>query len=279
MRAKLDALASRYDRAYLDSDPIGVVRRYETAGDREIAGILAAGLSYGRVASIRASLDRLFRAIGPSPSRFVDAFDERRDARRLRGFTHRFTGGDDVAVLCALLRRARASSGSLEAFFVEGDPDPNGPTLGPAMDAFVARLFALDAGRLVPGGRVPATHGARRLLSAPSGGSACKRHCLFLRWMVRPDDGVDCGLWPRVRRARLVVPLDTHVERVARALGWTRRRSAGWPMALEVTGTLRRLDPDDPLRYDFALCRLGILGKLEAPGGKLPLSLVAAALP
>jgi uncharacterized protein (TIGR02757 family) len=87
--------------------------------------------------------------------------------------------------------------------------------------------------------------------------------------MVRPDDGVDCGLWTRVRPSRLVLPLDTHLLRVVAALGWTRRKTAGWAMALEVTERLRRLDPDDPTRFDFALCRLGILGRLDAPEGRL----------
>ena len=87
--------------------------------------------------------------------------------------------------------------------------------------------------------------------------------------MVRPEDGVDCGIWSRVSPSRLVLPLDTHLLRVARALGWTRRKSASWPMALEVTARLRALDPADPTRFDFALSRLGILGLLDAPGGRL----------
>jgi uncharacterized protein (TIGR02757 family) len=87
--------------------------------------------------------------------------------------------------------------------------------------------------------------------------------------MVRPEDGVDCGVWRSVSPSRLVLPLDTHLIRVVRALGWTRRASPGWPMALEATARLRRLDPADPVRFDFALSRLGILGLLPAKGGRL----------
>ena len=87
--------------------------------------------------------------------------------------------------------------------------------------------------------------------------------------MVRPDDGVDCGVWGRVSPSRLVLPLDTHLFKVVRALGWTRRKSAGWAMALEVTQRLRAIDPADPIRFDFALSRLGILGLLETPKGRL----------
>jgi uncharacterized protein (TIGR02757 family) len=174
-----------------------------------------------------------------------------------------------VALLLHLVRQAKERAGSLEAFFLDGDADPEAPTLGPALDSFGTRLFALDGRPFVSDGVVPRRDGARWLLPLPAAGSACKRSCLFLRWMVRPDDGIDCGIWRRVSPSRLVLPLDTHLLRVARALGWTRRKSVGWPMALEVTARLRALDADDPIRFDFALSRLGILGLLQARGGRL----------
>jgi uncharacterized protein (TIGR02757 family) len=257
----LEALVGRFDDRFLDTDPLGIVRRFPDPSDREVAGLLAAGLAYGRVASIRASLERLFAILGKRPSRFVDALDLRRDARRLEAFVHRFHTGRDVAVLLSLVRRARESSGSLEAFFADADPDPGSETIGPALDRFGERLFAL--------GEVAAADRVRFFLPLPARGSVCKRSCLFLRWMVRPEDGVDCGVWTRVSPSRLVLPLDTHLIRVVRALGWTRRSSPGWAMALEATSRLRRIDPNDPVRFDFALSRLGILGLLKAPGGRL----------
>lgn len=265
LKTRLDALAARYDRAFLHTDPIGIVRRYERPEDREIAGLLAASLAYGRVASIRASLERLFDRLGPSPA----AFDPRRDGAALHGFVHRFHTGREIARLLGLVRRAKEAAGSLEDYFLAGDPDPAAPTLEGAMNAFVDRLFRLDGSPSIPPGAIPRGDGVRRLLAAPRDGSACKRHCLFLRWMVRPDDGVDCGVWTRVRASRLVIPLDVHLHRVAAALGWTRRKSPSWGTALEVTAHLRRLAPDDPVRYDFALSRLGILGRLRTPSGRL----------
>jgi uncharacterized protein (TIGR02757 family) len=265
----LEALCRRYDRRFLDSDPVGIVRRFDDPEDREIVGLIAAALAYGRVASIRGSLLGVLDRLGPHPSRFVASFDPAKDASRFDGFVHRFTSGRDIALLVHLVRQARERAGSLESFFVDADENPDAPTLGPALDLFGTRLFALDARPFVRDGVVPRRDGARWLLPLPGGGSACKRSCLFLRWMVRPDDGVDCGVWTRVSPARLVLPLDTHLLRVVRALGWTRRKSAGWPMALEATARLRCLDPADPVRFDFALSRLGILGLLEAPGGRL----------
>jgi uncharacterized protein (TIGR02757 family) len=265
----LDDLCRHYDRRFLESDPVGIVRTFDDAGDREIVGLVAAGLAYGRVASIRGSLERLLIRLGPRPSRFVTSFDPAKDASRLDGFVHRFTRGRDVALLLHLVRQARERAGSLESFFIEGDPDPASPTLGPALDSFGARLFALDARPFVTQGPVPRGDGARWLLPVPGAGSACKRSCLFLRWMVRRDDGVDCGVWSRVSPSRLVLPLDTHLVRVVRALGWTRRKSPGWRMALEATSRLRALDAHDPIRFDFALSRLGILGLIPARGGRL----------
>jgi uncharacterized protein (TIGR02757 family) len=274
----LEDLSRRYDRRFLHSDPVGIVRRFDDPEDREIVGLLAAGLAYGRVASIRRSLLDVVARLGPHPARFVASFDPGRDAARLDGFVHRFTRGRDIALLLHLLRQVKERAGSLEAFFLQGDASPHAQTLGPALDSFGARLFALDARPFVRDGIVPHRDGARWLLPIPSGGSACKRSCLFLRWMVRPDDGVDCGVWTRLSPSRLVLPLDTHLLRVVRALGWTRRTGASWSMALEATARLRSFDPADPIRFDFALSRLGILGLLDAPGGRLTARSVRRAL-
>jgi uncharacterized protein (TIGR02757 family) len=278
LRTVLEDLCRHYDNRFLDSDPLGIVRRFDDPGDREIVGLIAAGLAYGRVASIRASVEAVLLRMGGRPARFVASFDPAKDARRLDGFVHRFTRGRDLALLFHLVRQAQERAGSLESFFIEGDPDPASPTLASALDAFGRRLFALDAAPFAADGRIPKGDGARWLLPLPHAGSACKRSCLFLRWMVRPDDGVDCGVWPRVSPARLVLPLDTHLLRVVRALGWTRRKSAGWPMALEATERLRTLDAADPVRFDFALSRLGILGLIPAPGGRLSARTVRRAL-
>ena len=269
LRRVLLTLSAVYDRRFLDTDPLGIVRRYDRPDDREIVGFFAAGLAYGHVRAIRASLDRLVSVLGPRPSRFLEGFDPRRDARRLRGFRHRFTRGEDVALALSLLRQARERSGSLERFFLEGD-DGADVTTEAAMNSFGERLFGLDARPFHPEGGVPRRSGARWLLPLPRDGSPCKRHCLYLRWMVRPDDGVDCGVWHGVSPARLVLPLDVHLQRVARALGWTRRRTATWAMALEVATAARGLDPEDPVRYDFALSRLGILGLLPRDGALTP---------
>lgn len=274
----LEALARAYGPCYLDTDPLDFVRRFERPEDREIAGLLAAAISYGRVASIRASLEALFGRLGTSPRRFLESYDPRRDSRRFDGFRHRWTDGADIALFLWLLAQAVAQSGSLETFFVAGDRDPASNTLEEAMNRFGTSLFSLDAGPFAPDGIVPERARVRWLLPVPRGGSTCKRHCLYLRWMVRPDDGLDCGIWRSVSPSRLLLPLDVHLIRLARALGWTRRRSPCWAMVVEVTDFVRQLDPSDPTRFDFALCRLGILGLVRPRRGRLGRREIARAL-
>ncbi len=256
LRGPLDRLYARFDRAGQIADPVERVRPYDDPADREIAGFVAAGLAFGRVASVLASIDRVLGSMGPSPAAFVRAFDVSRDRTRLAGCRHRWVGPDDLAALFVILRHMLERSGSLESFFLEGDRS-EWPDIGPALDGFCERA------RLVPlrtvygtGHTRPGVHG---FFSRPSGGSACKRLNLFLRWMVRRDD-VDLGAWRRVSPSRLVIPLDVHVIRVATCLDLTRYRSPGWRMAADITAALRTVDPADPVRYDFALCHLGMLG-------------------
>jgi uncharacterized protein (TIGR02757 family) len=279
LKERLEDLVLQYDARFLDSDPLGLVRRFDAPEDREVAAFLAAGLAYGRVASIRNSLETLFEIIGPRPARFVRGFDPRRDRKHFDGFVHRFHTGRDVALYLSLLRQAQEQAGGLEAFFLGADPDPTTETIGAGLSAFGARLFALEARSFTGDGVVPRGDRVRFFLPLPVDGSVCKRSCLLLRWLVRPDDGVDCGVWTRVNRARLVLPLDTHLIRVVRALGWTRRKSPGWRMALDATERLKRLDPNDPVRFDFALSRLGILGLLPTRRGRLRRSDLTRALP
>jgi len=253
LREVLERVERESGRSFLANDPLSFPRLYAGAADREAAAFLSAGLAYGRVAAIRASLADLFRRLPEGPGAFIRGFDTRRDARRLDGFVHRFNTGADIALLCRVMRAMIEGAGSLEAFFLAGD-DPATPDVGPALAVFSARALAL-AERF--DGRPPAP-GFRYLFPSPAGGSACKRLCMLLRWLCRPDDGVDLGLWHGVAPARLIVPLDTHIARISRLLGLADRATPDWKMALQVTAGLRRLDPEDPVRFDFPLAHLGI---------------------
>lgn len=255
-----DALKERLDRLYasfncVDSatDPIQLVRRFQSPADREVAGFCAAALAFGRVASVLQSIERLFTVMGPSPAAFVRAFEPQRHARALKPIVHRWTKGEDLAALVIVLQRM-LQKGSIEAFFLEGY-DPSAPDLAAALESFSRRAMETDL-RPAYGHRTPRP-GVGYFFSRPSCGGACKRLNLFLRWMVR-SDAVDFGIWKNVSAAQLVVPLDTHVIRVGRCLRLTRYTSPGWRMAADITASLRELDPLDPVKYDFSLCHLGM---------------------
>jgi uncharacterized protein (TIGR02757 family) len=252
----LDALYRAYDRSGHIPDPIEKVRGFEDPADREIAGFIAAGLAFGRVAGILRSIDHVLGILGPSPATFVRRFDAGRDASLTDAFVHRWTRGRDIAALLFILRHMLEAAGSLEGFFTQGD-DPAAPDIGPGLESFCRRARAVDL-RPVYGHRM-ARPGAHAFFPLPSAGSACKRLNLFLRWMVRRD-AVDLGVWTRVSAARLIIPLDVHVIRVGRCLGLTQYASPGWRMAASITASLRTLDAADPVRYDFALCHLGMQG-------------------
>jgi uncharacterized protein (TIGR02757 family) len=259
LRARLEALREEGGAGTPDGDPLEFVHRYREPEDREAAGLIAAVLAYGRVARILESVETVLRPLGPRPASAVDAL-QRLDALRLyRGFRHRFNDGRDIACLLDIIRRMRTAHGSIGACFRDGDP--GGTTVEGGLAAFSSRALALADPRFYGSRTLPLRAGVRYFFPSPAGGSAVKRLCLFLRWMVRGPDGVDVGLWRDVGPGRLVVPLDTHVARIARCLGLTGKRQANWAAALEVTARLRELDPGDPVRYDYALCRLGILGR------------------
>jgi uncharacterized protein (TIGR02757 family) len=252
----LDALYADFNREDSASDPVHRVRPFADGADREIAAFCAASLAFGRVASVLNSIDTLFHIMGPRPARYVREFDPRAPHPELRAMVHRWTRGVDLAALLWMLRQMLERAGSIEAFFLEGDAGV-APDLSDALDSFSTRTLALDMRQAY--GRLPKRPGVCYFFPRPSAGSACKRLNLFLRWMVRKDE-VDLGVWTRVSASRLVVPLDTHVIRLGRCLRLTRYVSPGWRMAADITAALRRLDPIDPIRFDFALCHVGMMG-------------------
>ena len=252
---RLETLYRTFDHETSASDPVHIVRRYRDPADREVVGFCAAGLAFGRVASVLNSIESLLTVMGPHPAAFVRSFDPTKDGPVLAPLVHRWIRGRDLVALMLVLQRMLRDAGSIEGFFVAGD-DPAAPDIGDAMDAFSTRALAID---LRPAyGRVPKRAGVCYFFPRPSAGSACKRMNLFLRWMVRRD-AIDLGVWTRVSPSRLIVPLDTHVIRLGRCLRLTRYKSPGWKMAAEITASLRALDAADPVRYDFSLCHVGMM--------------------
>lgn len=255
----LNRLYATYDATFIRNDPLEIVRSFQPPRDREIVGLVAAALAYGRVETIRASVTAAVAAMGDEPWAFVQRFDPEKDSERFAGIRHRFNTGRDIACLLYLLQQVIRRYGSIESMFLDGYDDRDAD-IEKGLIRFVEGMLNLDFGPFYPGNKVPRNASVRFLLPSPLDGSACKRHNLYLRWMVRPDsDGLDLGVWTAVHPSKLVMPVDTHVSSVAQELGLTGRRQADWRMARELTNRLREFDPSDPVKYDFALCHWGML--------------------
>ena len=243
-REKLDELYRLYNRRrFVHPDPLEFLYDYQDLRDREIAGLIASSLAYGRVAQILKSVFSVLETMKASPFSFLQNSSLKRLNSAFSDFKHRFTTGEELASLLWGARQVIERYGSLYACFRVG---MNGEdTLLPALSAFVEEL---KRGMI---------RERNSLLPSPHKGSACKRLNLFLRWMVR-QDRVDPGGWCLVPMDRLIVPLDTHMHRIGLRLKLTERKQANMRTALDITEMFRRLAPEDPVRYDFALTRLGI---------------------
>lgn len=238
-------------REYVHPDPLEFLYSYHTRPDREVVALVAASLAYGRVRQILRSVAAVLAKLGPQPARRLAQMSPSRLRRAMVGFKHRFSTGEHVAALLLGAKRVMRRFGSLEACFSRGTC-PADQTVLPGLREFAGRIAEAAGGE------------CGHLLPDPACGSACKRLNLMLRWLVRRDD-VDPGGWTCVGPEKLIVPLDTHMHRIALALGMTTRKAADMRTALEVTAAFRGIRPDDPVRYDFALTRLGIRDDLELP--------------
>ena len=223
--------------------------RYADPLDAEAAAFIAASFAFGGVLQIRNFLSRLFDALPPFPHAALTAAKPI-GRRQLEGLSHRFISSDGVYRFLRCVRSAYLEHGSLERLYLAargGEP----PDFRRDLSRFLAG-FRERWGEMLPRQR-------DFLFPRPERGSACKRHNLFLRWVVRGPDGVDLGLWTAVSPQDLVVPLDTHMARLGGWLGLTRRNTPDWRMAEEITEALRAVCPEDPVKFDYPLTRLGIL--------------------
>lgn len=257
LKELLDALYVSRSPRHLQNDPLSFCHRYPDPRDRELAAVIASSFAYGNVRIILRTLEVVFSAMGSSPRRYVERFTAERGLKEFAGFKHRFNDGRDLCALLLVLRRMLAENGSVERYFMQFHA-ASATDVGAALNGYCAAVQAMDLAPVFGAAGIPSDSYFRFLFPSPASGSACKRLCMFLRWVVRPDDGIDLGLWRGVLPAQLIIPVDTHISRISRYLGFTSRTAADWRMACEITARLRDFDPVDPVRYDFALAHLGI---------------------
>jgi uncharacterized protein (TIGR02757 family) len=258
LKAPLERLYRETDwAARADRDAIRYPRRYADPADREIVALLAACMAYGRVDLFGPWIEWALARMGDSPARFVLGFDVDKHGHRFDALHYRFNRGSDLAAFCLAAQRLLIEHDSLGAFFAAGF-EAAGQDVGVALERFVDGFLTGDLSRVFPRHRL--SYGYRHWFPRPSRGGACKRLHLFLRWMVRREPP-DFGQWTAIPPAALLIPVDTHIENMARSLGLTRRRSRNWKMAEDITARLRVLDPLDPVKYDFALCHKRMSGQ------------------
>ena len=251
LRQPLDALYQEWnDPAFIPPDPLMFVVKYNDSLSREIVGMLAASLAFGNVKHIARGMDDLLHHIR-DPREFTMEASRHSRERALNSFRYRFVKGADVAHLITGMHGCISRYGSLGDCFLSCLRPDEENVMG-ALDRFT-RLLRADMDGV-----------QNYLLPDPANGAACKRLHLFLRWMIRRDQ-VDPGPWSdRISPALLCVPLDTHMSRIARLLGLTRLRHTGRSCVLDVTRAFSLITPEDPVKYDFALTRLGMSGQTEA---------------
>jgi uncharacterized protein (TIGR02757 family) len=242
----LERVYLKYNVArFVSPDPLEFVYRYDGPRDREVVALIASSLAFGTVAQIRRSVGRMLEPLGGAPAEYLRDTRPTMLSRALGGFRHRWITGADMAAMLGGVRAALVEYGSLRELFYAG-LEASDRDIAPAAARF-AQYIRGRSGRY-----------RDSLLPSTASGSACKRLNLFLRWMVR-SDAVDPGGWSEIPRAMLIVPLDTHMHRISRRLALTERRAADLRTAREITDGFRKVSPEDPVKYDFALTRLGIL--------------------
>ena len=253
MRARCDVDVRRRN------DPVEFVHRYGDPHDQELVALVASSLAFGNVKALRAKIEDALARIGPDVARATD--DPEALSARLSGWRHRVYRDEDLARLLIGARRVQRAAGSLGAALAR-ELSRTG-SLREALSAWtgaIRREGGLDHHDGADGARGSASRrrGGAHILPDPGKGSAVKRLMLLLRWMARPADGVDLGLWP-ISPALLLMPVDTHIHKLGRNLDLTRRADVSWRTAEEITASLRRFDAADPVKYDFSLCHLGML--------------------
>jgi uncharacterized protein (TIGR02757 family) len=268
VRADLKSLKPTLDRFYSDFDFAGTIARdpiefphaYPAPEDKEIAGLMAAAFAYGNVNLFKPVVRRLLSVMGESPFSFLREFNINRDRGLFAGIKYRFNENADIVAFFFVLHELLKKAGSVEAAFMKHyrNDDIN---IGNALIGLIDDMLAIDTSPVYGSNLKPP--GLCQLITSPDKGSACKRMNLYLRWMIRDKD-IDFGIWRGIPKHRLIIPLDTHIGRISRCLGLTGRASNDWKTAVEITESLKKLDPEDPLKYDFALCHQGISGICSA---------------
>ncbi|MBL7994696.1 TIGR02757 family protein [bacterium] len=251
----LDQLYATFDHSFIHSDPIQLVKRFDDPLDQEIVALIVTSLAFGQVQQIVKAGELVLDLMHQQPRRFVDTMDPEVEIKKWRKFYYRMIKHTDLLrllyALKMILKRFDTIGNWVYSHYQKEDEH-----LGVTWAKCVEEIKKTDLDNWT--WKRSKGIGFNHLLPNPTNKSACKRANLLLRWMVRIDQ-IDLGLWDKLPANKLIIPVDTHIQRIAYNIGLTNRTDLSWKTAIEITKNLRQLDPNDPVKYDFALCRLGIL--------------------
>ncbi len=262
----LEQIVKKYNRKdYLDIDPVSIVHKIKGEKSRETAAFISSIFAFGNVKTIKASILKVLHPMGNNVYDFIKHYEklqhesllnskksQRSKLYLFQGIGHRFIKGNDISCLVNTLHFVLKEYGSIENLFMQYFTKEN--NLRKSLEVFtknIREIYCRNNSDFCE-------RTLRFMLPSPKNGSACKRMNLFLRWMVRKDE-IDFGIWKGIKKNELIIPLDTHIARISKSLGFTKRKTLGWNMASEITENLKKFDPLDPLKYDFALTRIGML--------------------
>lgn len=251
LKQKLDYHYKAFGESSISPDPLQFLHLFKDEKDIEAMGFVASVFAYGNVAQIINTLNRFVQLSNYKPYAFI--IDFKRQDLKSETLTHRFYSKEDVGDFFVLVSKAYRDYGSLRELFLSFY-NPIATNLKESISD-LSRHFIENYKKL--NGKKEISLGFKFMFPLPEKGSACKRMNLFLRWMVRKDD-LDFGLWKEIPANKLVIPVDTHVARISRSLNLTRKKNVSWKMAEEITERLKKFDPVDPVKYDFAICHIGM---------------------
>lgn len=253
-KALIHKIYKRYhDPKFLEIDPLLVVHRFKTSSEIEIVGLLASSLAYGRVDIIIRSIEKVLAICNDNLQNFTLNTSYTIKKSKLSNFKHRFNDGTDIALLLESTKNIYKKYGSIENLFYHSFNHSNG-TMKETMENF-CKEFLNTADKIHKTSKSSFNY----FFPLPSKGSGCKRLNMYFRWMIREEDGIDFGIWKDADPSILIIPVDVHVARVGLQFGLTSRKNSDWKTAEEITSSLRKLDPHDPIKFDFSLCRFGMI--------------------
>ncbi|MCB0730171.1 MAG: TIGR02757 family protein [Ignavibacteriae bacterium] len=250
LKRKLEYHYKKFDYSQIYPDPLIFPHRFTKESDIEISAFISSIFAYGNVTQIMNSLEKIHSFFDGDPTGFIEYFDIKKNKTLFKDFKHRFYTSNDVLNLFEIVKYIYCDYESVKHLFLLYYFD-NDINIKNSLSFFSKNLIEIAERHC------KVTPGIKFMFPDPFSGSACKRMNLFLRWVVRKDE-LDFGIWKSLNKSQLVIPVDTHIAKISREIGLTKRKNVSWQMAEEITENLKKYDENDPVKYDFAICHIGM---------------------